>query len=72
MASRRSRSEIFRGGDGAKARQIHPETVRVSPVALEAGKREKLLDALEDLARADFGGVVTRNMTTSVFIGKRE
>jgi len=40
-------------------------------VALEAEKREALLDALEDLARADFGGVVTRNMTTSVFIARR-
>ena len=41
-------------------------------VALEAGKREALLDALEDLARAEFGGVVTRNMTTSVFIAERK
>lgn len=40
-------------------------------VALEAEKREVLLDALEDLARSDFGGVVTRNMTTSVFIARR-
>ena len=40
-------------------------------VALEAEKRERLLDALEDLARTDFGGVVTRNMTTSVFIARR-
>ena len=39
-------------------------------VALEAEKREELLDALEDLARGDFGGVVTRNMTTSVFIAR--
>ena len=41
-------------------------------VALEAEKREELLDALEDLARGDFGGVVTRNMTTSVFIARRK
>lgn len=41
-------------------------------VALEAEKREALLDALEDLARTDFGGVVTRNMTTSVFIARRK
>lgn len=41
-------------------------------VALEAEKREALLDALEDLARVDFGGVVTRNMTTSVFIARRK
>ncbi|MBB3308805.1 SAM-dependent methyltransferase [Rhizobium sp. BK196] len=41
-------------------------------VALEAEKREALLDALEDIARADFGGVVTRNMTTSVFIARRK
>jgi SAM-dependent methyltransferase len=40
-------------------------------VALEAEKREELLNALEELARADFGGVVTRNMTTSVFIARR-
>lgn len=40
-------------------------------VALEAGRREKLLDALEDLARTDFGGTVTRNMTTSVFTARR-
>ncbi|MBB3393200.1 SAM-dependent methyltransferase [Rhizobium sp. BK275] len=40
-------------------------------VALETEKREALLDALEDLTRDDFGGIVTRNMTTSVFIGKR-
>jgi len=41
-------------------------------VALEAEKREALLDTLEDLARTDFGGVVTRNMTTSVFIARRK
>lgn len=41
-------------------------------VALEEGKREALLDVLEDLARNDFGGVVTRNMTTSVFTARRK
>ncbi|MBB3655624.1 SAM-dependent methyltransferase [Rhizobium sp. BK650] len=40
-------------------------------VAVEAEKREALLDALEELARSDFGGVVTRNMTTSVFVARR-
>jgi SAM-dependent methyltransferase len=41
-------------------------------VALQAEKREKLLDALEDLARSVFGGTVIRNMTTSVFVGRRK
>ncbi|WP_248446885.1 class I SAM-dependent methyltransferase [Sinorhizobium meliloti] len=40
--------------------------------ALPADERERLLSALEKVAETEFAGVVTRNMTTSVYTGSRE
>lgn len=40
--------------------------------ALPADERERLLSGLEKVAETEFAGVVTRNMTTSVYTGRRE
>ncbi|PII38028.1 methyltransferase type 11 [Sinorhizobium meliloti CCBAU 01290] len=40
--------------------------------ALPQDEREKLLGGLEKVAETEFAGVVTRNMTTSVYTGRRE
>ncbi|MHC2258837.1 class I SAM-dependent methyltransferase [Sinorhizobium meliloti] len=40
--------------------------------ALPADERERLLSGLEKVAETKFAGVVTRNMTTSVYTGRRE
>ena len=40
--------------------------------ALPEDERERLLGGLEKVAETEFAGVVTRNMTTSVYTGSRE
>ena len=38
--------------------------------ALPVAERERLLDGLETIARERFGGVVTRNMTTALYVAR--
>lgn len=39
--------------------------------ALPLAERERLLDGLAEIAEREFGGVVSRNMTTSIYTAKR-
>ena len=38
--------------------------------AMPPDRRDRLLDGLEDVAEREFGGVVTRNMTTALYIAR--
>ena len=38
---------------------------------LPPAERERLLDGLAKIAEREFGGVVTRNMTTSIYTARR-
>ncbi|MEO8759171.1 MAG: class I SAM-dependent methyltransferase [Devosia sp.] len=40
--------------------------------ALPTDARDALLDGLEDVAEREFGGVVTRNMSTALYIARRD
>ena len=55
--------------DPAGVRRLYSTYSNVTALPPEA--RERLLDALEDVARREFGGVVTRNMTTALYIAHR-
>jgi SAM-dependent methyltransferase len=64
--------EILRGTltlDPGGVRRLYATYSNITALAVD--ERERVLDGLAEIAEREFGGVVTRNMTTSIFTARR-